>query len=89
MCTVSGDRPLLGVVLLFKTIAELEKSWEMTKLEIEKWIKPYDQSGRRYKDDVTNYASLFLEDFVHFVLLDDFADWLQMSEPSLYFPMAE
>ncbi len=80
--------PLLGVVLLFETRDELEKLRQQTKSEIEKWIQPTDRTSYSNQVAVGNNASIFMCDFVHFVLLDDFAAWLHLSEPSLYFPSA-
>jgi len=82
----NGDIPLMGVVLLFETESALLKLKERTKSAVETWIDPASNVDGIPSVGAGNKASLFLLNYVHFVLLNEFQGWLEMDEPWLYSP---
>lgn len=77
----TADTPMLGVVMLFATDRELVDLRNRMMAAIEKWIPSIEPASAEV---ARNLASLFLGSCVHFVLLSDFRDWLERSEPWLY-----
>lgn len=80
----SADVPMLGVVMLFTTEVELVDLRTRMTTTIEKWI--FGHSRTRDIDFLVakNSTTEFLQNFVHFVLLDDFSKWLTMESVDLY-----